>query len=442
MYIYFLYGLFIIFMFACMVKSNNHKCEWIFLLVILSYVKTCITFLFNASAIFVLASIGGFQIHLDDVVLVILFLYVIFELAGNRLYKSGTLAATLLIIIPIGWTLIRGFLVGNMGSVKFLSDIRKYISFTLALISFFFIFQKAQNWYRLWKWEVYLNRLMNIVLIYVYFVWILDVFFGVHSLPGQYGGTLSDGGSTMRIMNPPQVLMIAFYALYEIYNDIMDKEKISLRTILFMLSIFLMQWRTVIGAFCVGVLVAIIYFIVKGKFTKKRIIVQVTLLTLIGLIIVFGFDNSSFVSIFRNLFDSFLSINNDTGTYSTRTVVWAMLLGSLSGINKWIGQPFGSGYSDAVAWNASAHSGYVDYIMITGYIGVAMLAVFMLYILILAIRKKKPLIAVMIVMQLVYWYGYGFSIEQGALIGFILAVLNKVDCEDHVDRDIEVAMDD
>lgn len=121
-----------------------------------------------------------------------------------------------------------------------------------------------------------------------------------------------------------------------------------------------------------------------------------------------------------HLFESFSNVSKGTGTFATRTEVWAEILSSLYGINAIFGRPFGQGLG--ISWVASAHNGYVDYISKMGYFGLICLVGFMIYLLIRAIKNKSYLCVVILLVQAVYWYGYGFSLEQGAVLGFILAI--------------------
>lgn len=424
MYILFLYGFFIVMSGIIIYKSSQGKSEWMLLLFIMSYIKTLINYLFAGSTVFTLVTVGSIQIHLDDVILVTMILFVLKNFFTLNIKANGTTAAMLLIVIPIGWSLLRGVTIGSISFSRFLSDTRSFIVFLMAILSTFIIFEREKNWKRIEKWKLYLNRLMNVVLVYILIVWMLDLVFGLNSLPGQYNGTLSDGGSTLRIINPPQVLMIAMYTLYIIYLDIRKKNMISLRSMLFALIVILMQWRTVVAAFAVALIVEFIYLLKKGKINKQTI-TQMSFLTIAGVVALFCSGGRRITQMLGKFFNSFLNVFANKGTFSTRKGAWQMLLDSLEGVDKWLGQPFGSERAASVTWTHSAHNGYVDYIMLTGYIGVALLLFFMAYIIAMAIKEKKVVIAFICIAQLIYWYGYGFSVEQGALIGMFLAMFNR-----------------
>lgn len=419
MYISVLYLITICFLAAIAIKANKHKSEWLLLLIILSYVKTCISYLFAATTVFTVVTLGGTQIHLDDIVLIIGLLFclatIIHPFRGGKYCLS-----TLLLLIPVAISLFRGAVAGSLGSAEFLSDTRKFFLFVVVFYAFFFLMRRIDSIERMWKYEQYLNNLMNCVLLYVLVVWILDLGLGINGLPGQKNGLLSDGGSTFRIINPPQVLIIAFYTLYQMYKDLENKHQFTIRTLIFAGVILLMQWRTVVAAFLVGVFILLVMNVKENGLSKKLFGEILGLIFAAIVISLQGGDSDGLVGMLSNLFESFSNVRKGTGTFATRTEAWTMILASLHGVNAIFGMPFGQDLN--IAWKHSAHSGYVDYITKMGYFGVGCLIVFMVWLLIRAIKNKDYLSTIILCVQAVYWYGYGFTLEQGAVLGFILAI--------------------
>ncbi len=413
----------ICFGFVAFKKMNRNQSEWLLLLIILSYSKTCLMYLFEATTVFTVVTLGGIQIHLDDIILIWLFLYCIVKF--RRFRKSDILASMLLIAIPLSISLMRGVMGGPIGSANFLSDTRKYFLFFIVLLALFFGLRSQKGISRLYKYQKYIHIFMNIVAIYVLVIWGLDLILGINSLPGQANGLLSDGGSTFRIINPSQVLMISLYTLYEIYNDLEKKKLISLRTLLFIVIVVLMQWRSVVAAFGVGLILMFIYQTKKGKLWSMKLFVEILGIIIVGGIATFSIDTSAITDMIFNLFESFSNVGKNQGTFGTRTLVWKQLLESLTGVDKLFGKPFGMGYGETVTWTASAHSGYVDYIMVTGYVGLVCLLGFIGFIICKSWNKKQVFIVISMVVILVYWYGYGFSLEQAALIGTYAAILDQ-----------------
>lgn len=281
------------------------------------------------------------------------------------------------------------------------------------------------NTSRLWKYKYYINTLMNIICVYVLIIWVLDLVFGIHNLPGQQNGLLSDGGSTFRIINPPQVLIISFYTLYKIYYDLEEKKVISFRSMLFAGIVVLMQWRTVVAAFGVGLIITICLSLKRNGLSRKLLAEIVVLVIAICVIFLQGSSETGLIAMITNLFESFSNVGKDTGTFATRTEVWTMILGSLNGINAFFGRPFGQDL--ALAWKASAHSGYVDYIAKMGYLGLVLLIIFMIFMVIKSIKAKNYMSTIILCSMAIYWYGYGFTVEQGAILGFIVAIQEVMD---------------
>lgn len=424
MYIPILYLIITCFLGATVVKANKHRAEWLLLLLIMSYIKTCIVYLFNATAVFTVITLGGTQVHLDDIVLIVALMYCIINIL-QPIQTGKYFVASMLLLGPILISLVRGIMNGTVGTEIFLSDARKYVLFIVAFFAFFFLMRQEESVNRLWKYKYYIDTLMNVVCVYVLIVWTLDLVFGLHNLPGQQGGLLSDGGSTFRIINPPQALMIAFYTLYEIYSDLEERKEISLRTMLFAGIVIFMQWRTVVAAFGVGLIITVFLSLKKNGLSKK-LLAEIIIIT----IAVFTMSSqnsaqSELVGMITNLFESFSNVGTGTGTFSTRTEVWAMILGSLKGVNVIFGRPFGQDL--ALTWKASAHSGYVDYIAKMGYFGIVLLIAFMVFMLIKSIKAKNYMNIIILCSMAVYWYGYGFAVEQGALLGFIVAIQEVMD---------------
>ena len=424
MYIPILYLIITCFLGATVVKANKHRAEWLLLLLIMSYIKTCIVYLFNATTVFTVITLGGTQVHLDDIVLIVALMYCIINIL-QPIQTGKYFVASMLLLGPILISLVRGIMNGTVGTEIFLLDTRKYVLFIVAFFAFFFLMRQEKSVNRLWKYKYYIDTLMNVVCVYVLIVWTLDLVFGLHNLPGQQGGLLSDGGSTFRIINPPQALMIAFYTLYEIYSDLEERKEISLRTMLFAGIVIFMQWRTVVAAFGVGLIITVFLSLKKNGLSKK-LLAEIIIIT----IAVFAISSqnstqSGLVGMITNLFESFSNVGTDTGTFSTRTEVWAMILGSLKGVNVIFGRPFGQDL--ALTWKASAHSGYVDYIAKMGYLGIVLLIAFMVFMLIKSIKAKNYMNIIILCSMAVYWYGYGFAVEQGALLGFIVAIQEVID---------------
>lgn len=136
MYIPILYLITFCFLGTVIVKANKHKAEWLLLLIILSYIKTCIMYLFEATTVFTVFTVGGTQVHLDDIVLIILLIYCMVNILYP--FQAGKyFIASLLLLGPIMISLVRGIMNGTVGSEVFLSDTRKYVLFYSCVLCVF-----------------------------------------------------------------------------------------------------------------------------------------------------------------------------------------------------------------------------------------------------------------------------------------------------------------
>lgn len=424
MYFFGMYLFIMVMLPMVLIKANSHKAEWILLLLMMSFVKTCAAYLFQATTVFTVVTIGSIQVHLDDIVLIILFGYCL--LTVSRPFLVGRyLSATMFFVVPVLISLVRGALNGTIGSSQFLSDTRVFILFLSALFAMYFLIRKPKAISRLWVFEKYIRILMNGMVVFILAVWALDIGFGINYLPGQLNGTLSDAGSTFRMVNPPQVLMIAFYTLWEMSRDLEKKREISLRTLVFTAVIILMQWRTVIVAFLAGFVLVLVGSVKKSRISKKLAAEIVGLAVLLAGVMVVSGDSSRILKMVNKVFSSFANIMNGTGTFSTRTAVWTEIIQSLVGVNFLLGRPFGQRLG--LSWTASAHSGYIDCLAKMGIVGVIGLIFLMVFLIRKAIKQKQSIIAVIVISLCVYWLGYGFSVEQGALLGFMAAILELVE---------------
>ena len=62
--------------------------------------------------------------------------------------------------------------------------------------------------------------------------------------------------------------MIAFYSLWELYNNLKNDGDIKARTVLFSGIVILMQWRTVVAAFLVGVVFVFVDYVKEKSISK------------------------------------------------------------------------------------------------------------------------------------------------------------------------------
>lgn len=428
MYTVFMYIMLVVMLFMTFIKMKKRNVEWIVFLAILSFISTSIMYLFQATTVFNVMNVFGIQIHLDDIILIWFLLYAITRFIRNRYKISKCGSVILLILGPICFSLIRGVLAGCAGSPIFLIDIRKYFYFVVALVATYCAFSDNKSNANIQRCYRDIDIFMNCVAVYVIVIWFLDIVLGINNLPGQIGGTLSDGGSTMRIIQPQHVLLIALYTSWMLYKNLNEYGVIKLRTVFFAMIVILMQWRTVVIAFLVAaVLIFGVYTFSKKKYTKA-LFGEIALLILFCVVVItFGTGkDGAIISSIYSLFTSYNSVSSGSGTFGTRVLVWNSLLATLSGVNVFFGRPFGMKLENSMSWTAAAHSGYVDYILPMGYVGLVLFIVFIIYLLQSLMKQKQVVLSVVIVSFLVYWIGYGFSVHQGMILGVCMATVKKL----------------
>ena len=109
--------------------------KWIINLAILSFLSTSVMYLFKATTVFTVINLFGIQIHMDDVILIVLMMYsaVHFTQKGPKISKLAS--CMLMLIIPVITSLLRGITGGYIGNTVFMNDIRKYLYFVVAMIA-------------------------------------------------------------------------------------------------------------------------------------------------------------------------------------------------------------------------------------------------------------------------------------------------------------------
>ena len=433
MHRYILYFLLIITLFysICCLKRRNPK--WIISLAILSFISTSLMYLFEATTVFTVVNLFGIQVHMDDIILIILIFFVIIHFIQKGLKISTIGSKMLLLIIPVFFSLFRGLLGGYLGTTVFMNDTRKFFYFAVAMVAAEYTFSDMYINSNFSSCKKYIDNFVNIVVIYVCLLWGLDLALGFNHLPGQQYGTLSDGGSTFRIIQPQHVLIIAFYCLWELYRNLKKYNDIRARTIFLCVIVIFMQWRTVIASFLIGVILICAMYLKNGNFMSKSLLIKV--LSLLVICIAFSVVGSNqgitISNPLSNLFTSLQTNNFQSGTFGTRILVWTALLQSLTGFNALFGRPFGMYLQNSMSWEVAAHNGYVDYIMPMGYIGLALFLLFVIFLFKKMLQYRIPFLMVLLVCMLVYWFGYGFSVHQGMILGIIVAAIKKINYKEH-----------
>lgn len=237
--------------------ANSRRPEWLIVALGIGAVTTGTSFLFTGSSTYTFLQIDGTRVHATDIVIILNFLYLLC-ICLHPIRKSKLLAETLLLIVPFLISFTRGLVNHTYVYTSFFADIRKYGAFIIVLLSFYICFRDNHTMQTQYYIGVYVKRYMVLMFGMTLLIWMLDIGSGLKSLPGQIGGTLSDGSSTFRIITPSIVIVMAYYVLYKIYTDIQEYGYMKITLMLMAAVIVLLQWRTVVAAFGVGVILVFI----------------------------------------------------------------------------------------------------------------------------------------------------------------------------------------
>ena len=407
------------------------KPERMIIILMLNYIKFILVYLFMASTDIEIVSFLGMQIYANDIIMLLMVLVLILGLKKNLRIRRNILVIGLIsIIISTFISLFIGMVKYGLTS-QFIGDLRTFAYFFITLVyclRYYDVIAKSKLIIK------NINVTMNLFIVFSYIIWILDVGFGINNFPGQIGGTLSDGGTTMRFAHPNVVLILAIYTCYLLYYDLSNKGKgvIKPKTLVYAITVIIFQQRTVWVSFLVGLVCVFIILVKNKKIPKIELIIQIIGIAFIGGAFIILSDSKIVDSILLGL-NSFKSISEGTGTYSTRTTAWYSLLESLNGFEYLIGQPFGRGYSGTIGWGNSPHNGYVQLIMRMGYIGLAWLGILIINLIVKAYNQKEYFVIVVVAIIATFWWGYGFTLEEGALLGYCIGQLlnrKEVTCND------------
>lgn len=357
---------------------------------------------------------GFFSIWSGDVVAFIMLGAALLSFDGKLKFDSegGKLFAFILVFALICvCSAVTGL--GNITDTNWVADFRNNFRLIISIL-YFFNFKSEiiiQNYIK------YIDRIMYIVAAYQIVLLVLYFAFGIK---------VSSQGYAIRIIQPAQMVFVAFYALYRVYKDLWldDKGHLSATTIAFITLVILDDYRTVWMSLIVGFLYLIIaYFI--GGFTRKSLRLFIQLFLIFSVVaIMLLYSQSELVSTVVMTADTFNNLEDSS--WATRTNLWQNLISTLSPLQWLLGQPFGTGYSAGIGWRTSPHSGWMEILMRTGLIGVSSLVLFFLS----AWRRIRDvfcyqLVRAYILAQIVFFVGYAFTIDTGVCMGMIIVALSS-----------------
>lgn len=382
---------------------------------------TALNDIFNAGEPLELANGFGVSYQIGDMMLLIFAGAIILDLAHHPVVLFNRANGLVFyILVACGFSMLYG--VAQYGaSSEWIGDVRTFGLFLMALL-FFARFFEANTFA---KYLIFIEVLMFVILLVSIVLWGIDIGFGIHPFESQMNATLSDGGSTMRFVQPYQVLVMALYVLFLVRKSIRENQCISLKAIVYFVVVILFQHRSVWLALGMG-LIVILYTECVGRKVHFKLSLQVGVLILVAVgVVLTGTDDIT--ENIRNGFELMdkiatgVSIENTTA--STRMDVWGSVLQDLSGSALLVGRPFGYGYGNEIGWETSPHCGYIRMLGRTGYIGLGVLVMLLIHIMIQTLLKRKCHSLEFIVCIVFFMFAYDFTWSCGAVMGCYMAML-------------------
>ncbi|MED4618008.1 hypothetical protein CN367_17250 [Priestia megaterium] len=316
-------------------------------------------------------------------------------------------------------SMFRGFFHNNFAYV--IEDIRRLMeSFFIPIICYMYLPIDLEDA----KVRKIIGGFTKCIVIYCTICWVLDLGLGIKVMPPQ-----SDAGSTMRVLAPEQVLIVAMITIYKIYHDLIREKRqyISNGGFALIALVILLQHRSVWIALAIG----LIYILVKCNpicikdINKKTIsikfLLQLIFLFLCIPICFFLFRNSNLLTQLQMGLDGVNAENGSTLNY--REQLWTAHLSTLN-LTEWlIGKPFGSGYLIHLTGymrEITPHSAYIQTIIRCGIVGAVFVVTFVLITIRQCSKKKYIWGTAMCLMLLVFWYPYSYNLYDSIGFAFIL----------------------
>lgn len=397
----------------------------IFVILISYFFITVINDIFFMSTI-ELANAFGFSYQLSDMLALVMLGTVLIDLLKKPCLKRNLINLFLILISALLALSMMSGLSSYGISSEWMGDLRTNSVFLFSAFYFlrFDVYQDAKEYRKL------LDSVMTIILVISCVLWGLDIIIGFHPLPSQYNATLSDGGSTMRFIQPYEVLGIALYALLLLEENLNTKGYLKFRTILFSAAVILFQHRSIWMAWGCGFIVVLLITMRNAKITKKLFMQLILLIASCFIVLNMGSGQ-----LIENISKSFEIIGKmmkgiaiENSTANTRTQVWNAVIENLSGSALLIGRPYGYGYGRSIGWKTSPHSGFIRFIARTGYIGAVLAICLLTFVIVKLIRKDNTRFLPYLICVIGFMYGYDYTWLCGAVIGLGCTLVYR-DCD-------------
>lgn len=337
----------------------------------------------------------------DCTILLMIFIWVV---KGMKIKKRLYMGLVGVFLIMAGQAAIRGLMTFGMSS-EFWGDLRKFLYFGMSILYFYNVPIKRPL--RAFERNVY--RVFNFLTIYALII-----------LAFYFAGMPLGERANERPLLADFAIIYAAFAAYNWYKDLIlsDKPEISMKTILYTITLILNRFNTTWVALLVSLGVLIISRVRDKNSTtlSKKFYFQVAIIAiLVGI-----FTSSNNVIMYRLMESTAKFDTNENNTFSSRIELWQSMISFVQGRFALIGYPFGSGfhaYYRGSYWQASPHNGYIESLLRTGYIGVVALVISIITIMKQAFVKRNILPIMLCAICMTFWGAYSLTFEQGVLIG-------------------------
>ena len=351
----------------------------------------------------------------------ILLMIFIWAVKGMKIKKRLYMGLVGVFLVMAGQAAIRGLMTFGMSS-EFWGDLRKFLYFGMSILYFYNVPIKRPL--RAFERDVY--RVFNFLTLYALII--LSFYFA--------GMPLGERANERPLLADFAIIYAAF-AAYNWYKDLIlsDKPEISVKTILYTVTLILNRFNTTWVALLVSIGVLVISRVRDKNSTvlSKKFFFQVAIIAvLVGI-----FASSNNVVMDRLMESSAKFDTSENNTFSSRIELWQSMMDFVKGHYALIGYPFGSGfhaYYRGGYWKFTPHNGYIECLLRTGYIGVIALVMSMITIMRQAFMKRNILPIMLCTICLTFWVAYSLTFEQGIIIGVCAQYMFRRENENELDN--------
>ena len=359
----------------------------------------------------IIISIGGISLYLEDLPIIIMFLLVF--LRGAKIYKSRVSAVIFFVFFTIVYSSVIGLIQYGVNRY-YLSDIRVFLSMIVPVIYFY------NCPHEITESDIrFANKIIALMVGYCYLCWGLYVTTGIKLSSSNAAGGFRVWGSTGAII-------IAFATMIYIYDDVARKKRknISMRTLLCIVAVIVLQHNSVWAAISIGIVVLLIAEGLDKKIVL-RFLMQIVLIVALFAIVITILPENPIVQAVLSSTEKYNQMGTGEGTIGGRQMIWEGYLKQLSKFEWLIGKPIGTGWLVEFKGDYGLHpphNAYVQGIMRIGLLGTIPLFGLLIFIFVKNIFLKNNLYAALIIASLVYLYAYMFSMEMSCVWGCLIGL--------------------